>query len=149
MTGQAVLDVRPLDLATARAVGQVAQQLATDSAERAARGFGDRARAAILAKLAEGPASGEDLTDHVRACGIPFRDGRALGGVIGKLSRDGLIHVVGTCSRRHGHGTAGGLIWDLCQTYEAQKAAWLAANPAASSEQVEAACQAIAERLGV
>ena len=108
------MDLRPADLPTARAVGQVAQQLATDRAERDAPGFGDLAAAAILAKLAAGRASGEELTDHVRAEGIEFKDGRALGGVIGGLSRKGLIRVVGTCHRAKGHGTAGGLIWERC-----------------------------------
>ncbi len=111
MTGQAVLDVRPPDMATARAVGQVAQQLATDSAERAAPGFSDRARAAILAKLSEGPASGEDLTDHVRACGIPIKDGRELGGIYRSMREKGLIQIIDTCDRRKGHGTGGGKVY--------------------------------------
>jgi hypothetical protein len=38
---------------------------------------------------------------------------------------------------------------DLCKLYAAEKAAWLAANPGASSEQVEAESRAIAERLGL
>lgn len=38
---------------------------------------------------------------------------------------------------------------ELCKLYAEQKAAWLAANPGASSEEVEAASRAIAERLGV
>jgi len=38
---------------------------------------------------------------------------------------------------------------ELCKLYAEQKAAWLAANPGASSEEVEAASRAIAERLGL
>ena len=38
---------------------------------------------------------------------------------------------------------------ELCKLYAEQKAAWLAANPGASSEQVEAESRAIAERLGL
>jgi hypothetical protein len=33
--------------------------------------------------------------------------------------------------------------------YEREKAAWLAANPAATGEQIEAALTAIAKRLGL
>lgn len=101
-------------LAAARAAGQLGQHLATDRAERETPNFSARAEAAILAKLATGPASGEDLTDHVRASGVEFKDGRALGCVIGSMSRRNLIRVVGTCPRRRGHGTAGGLIWKRC-----------------------------------
>lgn len=114
MSDQAVIDVRPPDLATARAVGQVAQQLATDRAERDAPGFRERAEAAVLAKLATGPASAEDLTDHVKACGIDFKDGRAMGSVYASMSRRGLIRIVGDCKRRRGHGTSGGHIWERC-----------------------------------
>lgn len=35
------------------------------------------------------------------------------------------------------------------QQYHAEKAAWLAANPAATGEQIEAALTAIAQRLGL
>ena len=111
---QTLMDLRPADLPTARAVGQVAQQLATDRAERETANFSARAEAAILAKLAAGPASGEDLTEHVKDSGIDFKDGRALGGVIGGMSRRKQIRVVGDCKRRFGHGTAGGLIWERC-----------------------------------
>ena len=106
------IDFNAPPLAQARAAGHLAQQLATDRAERECPDFSARARAAILAKLATGPASGEALTDHVRAQGIDFKDGRALGGVIGGMRRRGEIRVVGTCHRAKGHGTAGGLIWE-------------------------------------
>lgn len=134
---------------SSRRLGDRMAGLATDKAERESLGFSARAEAAILAKLEHGPASGEDLTDWVRECGVPFKDGRALGGVIGGMSKRGLIRVVGTCNRRNGHGTAGGHIWARCFTYEEQKAAWLSVHPEATGEQIEAACKAIAERLGV
>lgn len=149
MSDQAVIDVRPPDLATARAVGQVAQKLATDAAERRDPDFRPRAEAAILAKLAAGPATSEDITDHVQACGVPMKDGRALGSIYRSMRDRGLIRIVGVCFRKRGHGTAGGHIWAMEDAYEAQKAAWQAMHPAATPEQYEAACQAIAERLGV
>lgn len=111
---QLTIDFEDTRVSAARAAGRVAGQLAADRAEREAPGFRDRAEAAILAKLATGPASGEDLTDHVAACGVPFKDGRALGPIYASLRRRGLIRVAGTCSRRRGHGTAGGLIWERC-----------------------------------
>lgn len=114
MTELISIDCRPPDLATARAVGQVAQQLATDSAERGSPGFRARAEAAILAKLATGPATSEDITDHVQACGVPMKDGRALGSIYRSMRDRGLIRIAGVCFRRRGHGTAGGHIWERC-----------------------------------
>ena len=111
---QTCLDMRPADISTARAVGQVAQQLATDRAERDAPGFSDLASAAILEKLAAGPASGEDITDYVQACGVPMKDGRALGSVYRSMRDRGLIRIAGACLRRRGHSTAGGHIWERC-----------------------------------
>lgn len=111
---QAVLDVRPPDLATATAVGQVAQQLATDRAERDLPGFRERAEAAVLARLATGPVSAEVLTDYVRACGIEFQDGRAMGHVYKSMKKRGLIRIVAPCLRAFGHGTSGGHIWERC-----------------------------------
>lgn len=111
---QAIMDLRPADLPTARAVGQVAQQLATDRAERDAAGFRERAEAAILSKLAAGPASGEDLTEHVKAAGVPMKDGRALGSIYRSLKDRGLIRIVGACLRKHGNGTSSGHIWERC-----------------------------------
>jgi hypothetical protein len=148
MSEQATLDVRPPDLATARAVGERAAHLATDKAERQSPGFSERAESAILDKLAAGPASGEDLTDHVER-EVGFEDGRCLGSLYRSLRLRGLIRIVATCDRRKGHGTGGGKVYEGCFTYEAQKAAWLAAHPDATGEQIERACQAIAERLGV
>ncbi|RZL40153.1 MAG: hypothetical protein EOP35_01725 [Rubrivivax sp.] len=113
---QTCMDLRPPDLPTARAVGQVSQQLATDRAERDCPAFRERVRAAVLEKLAAGPASGEDLTDHVAASGIPFADGRSLGGIYGSMKRDGLIRIVPGVDvpRKRGHGTGGGRMWERC-----------------------------------
>lgn len=49
------------------------------------------------------------------------------------------------CARHHERMTH----QELCVIYAAEKAAWLGANPAASSEQIEDASRAIAERLGL
>jgi hypothetical protein len=108
---QSTFDVRPPDLATARAVGEVAAQLATAKAERESPGFVARAEHYVLAKLATGPASGEDITDYV-AQFLEFKDGRSMGTVYASMNRRGLIRIVGDCDRRKGHGTGGGHIWE-------------------------------------
>lgn len=100
-------------LSTARKVGQEAQALATERAERDEPGFGDRARALILQKLAAGPASAEDITDYVSER-LPMKDGRALGSVYKSLRDRGLIRIAGSCLRAKGRGTAGGHIWERC-----------------------------------
>lgn len=111
MSDQTTMYVRPPDLATARAVGAVASQLATERADRDAPGFVARAEYAVLAKLATGPASAEDITDYVRQV-VEFKDGRAMGSVYASMNRRGLIRIVGECNRRRGHGTSGGHIWE-------------------------------------
>lgn len=108
---QATMDLAPPDIATARAVGEVAAQLATDKAERNAPGFVARAEHHVLAKLATGPASGEDITDFVHQF-LEFKDGRAMGTVYASMNRRGLIRIVGDCDRRKGNGTGGGHIWE-------------------------------------
>ena len=113
MSEQTTMDVRPPDLAIARAVGEGAAQLATQRAERDAPGFVARAEFAVLAKLATGPASAEDITEHVRQF-VEFKDGRAMGSVYASMKRRGLIRIVGACARRFGHGTGGGHIWERC-----------------------------------
>lgn len=96
-----------------RRLGDRGAALALDKAERECADFTARAEAAILAKLAKGPASGEDCTDYVRDCGVPFKDGRALGSIYAGLIRSGRIKVVGECKRRRGHGSRGGSIYAL------------------------------------
>lgn len=110
---QTEMDVRPPDLATARAVGEVASQLATARADRKSPGFVARAEHYVLAKLATGPASGEDITDYVQQF-LEFDDGRSMGQVYASMNRRGLIRIVGDCDRRKGHGTGGGHIWERC-----------------------------------
>lgn len=114
MTDQAVLDLRPSDLMTARTVGERAAHLATERAERECSNFSAKAEAAILKRLDEGPASGEDLTDYVRDQGVQFKDGRALGSVFANLLRRNAIRVIGECRRKRGHGTRGGSVYARC-----------------------------------
>ena len=109
---QTCMDLRPPDLPTARAVGQVAQQLATANAERDTVDFRARAEAAILAKLTTGPASGEDVTDYVQQQ-VGFKDGRRLGSLYCSMRKRGQIRIVGACDRRKGHGTGGGKVYAL------------------------------------
>lgn len=149
MSEQTTIDVRPPDLATARAVGQIAGELAAARAERDVPDFRARVMAAVLDRLKAGPASGETLTEYVGACGVPFKDGRSLGPIYKAMKDDGLIRIVGECNRRFGHGSPGGHVYEGCFNYSAQKLAWLAAHPDAPGEQIERACQRIAERLGV
>jgi hypothetical protein len=113
MTEQTTIDCRPADLATARAVGAVAGQLAADKAEREVPGFAARAEAAVLDKLTKGPASGEDITDHVQQV-VGFGDGRCMGPIFASLLRRGLIVVIGEARRRRGHGSRGGSIYSRC-----------------------------------
>lgn len=80
-----------LTLDFSRRLGDRGAGLALDKAERECSDFRARAEAAILAKLEQGHASGEDLTDLVRECGIPFSDGRSLGGIYASLRKRGLI----------------------------------------------------------
>lgn len=109
---QLTLDLSPSPLAQARAIGQAAAKLAEQRAERATPGFSERAQALILEKLSRGPASGEDITEFVRKV-LPMKDGRALGHAYSTLASQGLIRAVGSCKRRRGHGTAGGIVWSL------------------------------------
>lgn len=107
MEAQLILDF-------SRRLGDRGAGLALDKAERECTDFSARAEAAILAKLATGPASGEDCTDYVRDCGVPFKDGRALGAIYASLLRRGLIVVIGETRRRRGHGSRGGSIYSRC-----------------------------------
>jgi hypothetical protein len=110
---QTALNFDAPPLAQARAVGEIGMQRAERAAERDEPGFRDRAGALILAKLAHGPASGEDCTDYVRAAGMQMKDGRALGATYAQLIDRGLIRKVGDCKRRRGNGTSGGSVYML------------------------------------
>lgn len=85
------------------------------NAEEASPGFAEAARAFVLARLARGPATAEDLTDAAIAAGIIPHDLRAFGPVILSLSRARLIVKAGHCARRRGHNTAGGNLWKLSE----------------------------------
>lgn len=103
-------------LAAAQAAGAVAMESVEANAEANTPGFKARARAFILAYLAEhGPSSSETINDMARkqpwAKGV--KDGRAFGGSYLKLANDELIRKVDHCKRRHGHGSSGGTIWGL------------------------------------
>ena len=75
--------------------------------------FKDRACDFVLAYLEQyGPTSSEELTDACCGAGIVPPDTRAFGPVYRTLSRRKMIHKVGACCRKRGHGTAGGNIWD-------------------------------------
>ncbi len=111
---QAALDFTAPPLAQARAAGQAAQELATARAEREEPDFRARAVAAILERLKQGPASGEALTDYVKASGLTLaRNGKELGSYYCRLRKSGAIHVVGPCDRAKGHGTGGGKVYAL------------------------------------
>lgn len=106
------------DLFDAIAAGRQAASACLDKAQRAAPYFADKAKAAILAHLAaNGPTSGEDLTDACKAAGIvPSNDDRAFGGVFLGLSnpRNPKIQCLRSdLPRKHGHGTSGGKLWSL------------------------------------
>jgi hypothetical protein len=107
---QLQIDFAAPSLLAARQMGEIGMALATERAERDEPSFRERAETAILAALAAGPLSGEDVTDYVRAR-VPMRDGRALGSIYAAMARRGLIRQVGHCKRRRGHGTAGGIVW--------------------------------------
>lgn len=80
----------------------------------APRTFQERAKQFILAHLeANGPTSGEDLTDTCKASGIAPKDDRHFGPVYASLARSGAIQRAGTCQRSKGHNTAGGIVWRL------------------------------------
>ena len=80
----------------------------------AGRRFLERARWFVIDYLREhGRSSGEDITDACIAAGISPVDQRHFGPVFSSLSRAGKIVKDGSCPRRKGHGTSGGVIWKL------------------------------------
>jgi len=68
----------------------------------------------MLACLATGDMSGEDLTDAARRAGYCPPDDRAFGAVFRAIINGGAI-VVGTCPRRKGHGSAGGKVYGVAR----------------------------------
>ena len=96
----------------ARLTGEAMAQRAEDAAARIAPDFPDAARAAILEYLDQHvEASGEDITDAVKARGIVPHDDRAFGAAYAALRRAGLIAQAGWTERRKGHGTGGARLW--------------------------------------
>lgn len=104
-----------IDFMEAEAARDAAMASVAANAEESCPGFADRAADFVLAFLADGPASGESITDACIAAGIVPHDQRAFGGVYMRLSRRNLIEKAGTCPRRKGHGTSGGVLWRLAQ----------------------------------
>lgn len=98
-------------LRAARAAGETAAAMAKLRALRHDPEFVARAKACILAALATGPRSSEDLVDACLAQEIKPPDDRAFGSVIAALARRGEILFVDFCLRRKGRGTAGGRVW--------------------------------------
>lgn len=78
--------------------------------------FRDRASAFILAHLAaNGATSGEALTEACKSAGIrppQGMDDRAFGPVYQRLAQANQIKVCGSTTRRRGHGTSGGRVWE-------------------------------------
>ena len=78
--------------------------------------FRERASAFILAHLAaNGATSGEALTDACKQAAITppqGMDDRAFGPVYQRLAQANQIRACGSTTRRRGHGTSGGRVWE-------------------------------------
>jgi len=69
-----------------------------------------------LAWLNEGgPASGEEIVNHLKRLGHKPHDDRAFGPVFARLVREGSISFVGYAVRQKGHGTIGAKVWRATQ----------------------------------
>jgi hypothetical protein len=91
-----------------------AMQQVEHNANESLPAFSVRAEQFILEYLRyHGETSGEALTDACKRSGITPHDDRAFGPVYGRLAKQKLIEVCGTCVRTKGHGTRGGNIWRL------------------------------------
>ncbi len=85
--------------------------------KNAGEAFNENARRFVLEYLSKHrQASGEDITDACLAAGIRPHDARAFGPVYMALSGRKLIVKTGTCPRRKGHLTAGGIVWAINET---------------------------------
>lgn len=106
-----------IDHAIAKSAGQTAAMNSLDKAQRADNTFADRAKAAILKRLQEGPCSGEVLVEHCKAQGIrPVKDDRAFGGIFMSLANEKkpqIRCIRSDLPRARGHGTSGGRLWGL------------------------------------
>lgn len=103
-----------LSLEWSRELGERGIRRAASNAERFQPGFTRHAAAFMLACLARGDMSGEDLTDAARRAGYCPPDDRAFGAVFRAILRGG-ARVVGTCPRRKGHGSAGGKVYGVAR----------------------------------
>jgi hypothetical protein len=109
-------DLVPLpapSLGEAEAARDEAMAVVEIKAEGNEPGFSDRAAAFVLLYLADGPRSGEDITDACVVAGIVPENLKAFGPVYMKLARSGKIVKCGMCARKRGHGSAGANIWGL------------------------------------
>jgi hypothetical protein len=98
----------------ARDEGQLMLNLAQDRAGKDDPSFGHLVREFILQYLrANGPTSGEIITNAAKRSGLVPKDDRAFGGSYAALQRRGFIMVDGHMSRFKGHGTFGAKLWRL------------------------------------
>jgi hypothetical protein len=98
----------------ARGQGTAAANACVEKAEVVAGFNATAARAHVLVLLRQrGPTSGEDLVDALKDAGFRGHDDRCFGPVFAVLVRARKIRCAGYCTRRRGHGTAGGRIWEL------------------------------------
>jgi hypothetical protein len=82
--------------------------------EFAGKKFRDNAAGFVVKYLIERKkASSEEITDAAVLSGIVPLDQRHFGPVFMSLARAGKITKAGSCHRRKGHGTSGGVIWRL------------------------------------
>jgi hypothetical protein len=94
--------------------GQQGMTRAAKRAQAADPMFAAKAENAILSHLrANGPCSGEALTDIARAHGARAKDDRAMGPVFQKLLRKKLVFVMGYAPRAKGHGCMGAKVYAL------------------------------------
>ncbi len=101
-------------IAQAREVGQQQMALALDRAERKDPSFGQLMQEFILQYLrANGPTSGEIITNAAKRSGIVPANDKAFGGPYNALQRRGLIMVDGILPRFKGHGSSGAKLWRL------------------------------------
>jgi len=103
-----------IDFAAAHAEGERLAALCLAKAEDC--GFDRKAaKSFLLGHLtANGPTSGEDLTDAAKAAGHVPPDDRAFGGLFLSLSSGKAPQIQCLRSdlpRRRGHGTSGGKLW--------------------------------------
>lgn len=106
----------PTPVARRRDVDTAYARILERMTKRAGEAFREAAEAHMLRRLAEGPQTGEQLTDACKRAGIRppgGMDDRAFGPVYRRLAASGRIAQVGTALRSKGHGSAGARVWGL------------------------------------